>query len=124
MTRSLERTCWILAALIAAGFFLLVGYYGWASLAIWTLLVLPLAIRKRREASASGHSWPAPPVLLAWGSGVVVCFLAGLFPLLVSAGSPPVSLAIAAFSWIGAALSLGVITLVTYDNVVRKTGAA
>jgi hypothetical protein len=124
MTRSLERICWILAALIAAGFFLLAGYYGWASLAIWTLLVLPLVLRKRRQLSASGHSWPATPVLLAWASGVAVSFFAGLGPLLVSAGSTLVGLAIAAFSWIGAALSLGVIALVTYDNVVRKTGAA
>jgi len=117
MTRPVELTLWVLSAILAAAFFLLSGFYGWATILVWTVLVAPLTWRRHRQAALVGARWPPQSVVLPWGLALVLSLAAGVVPQLLPS-SPTADASgwlAAALSWAALILSLGTILLVTYD---------
>jgi hypothetical protein len=131
MVRPLQATYWLLSALIAIGFFVTSGFYGWAAILLWTVLVLPMAIQVRRAAKATTSSWPPRPILGAWLAALVTSFAAGLIPEVLSPNSVPslkwalggLGWALAGLGWVSVLLSSIVVCWATYDRTVGA-GAA
>jgi hypothetical protein len=116
-----EQLYWLASAVLALGFFAGAGYYGWASIIIWTVLVSPGVVAAHRRAARRGARWPRPIWVRAWAFALVACTLAGVVPMLAAGRlrmfGAVVGWVFVTVSWAGALASLVVVWCVTQERV-------
>ena len=107
-----------MSALLAVAFFFLSGYYAWATVIVWTFLVLPLVLRSGRQARTVGERWPSGPLLRAWAAAVLLSLVAGIVPsfLTVNPGTGWIGILLAVSSWVAVILTALVVGRVTYER--------
>ena len=124
MPRLLETTLWLLSAVLATVFYFVSGFYAWAAILVWTILVLPLALGRRRTASVAGQRWPPRPVIRMWAAALVASLAAGVVLTMVDSSSAAwVGWIHFVLAWVAVLLSATVMVWVTYDRTTRS-GAA
>ena len=81
MTRFLSLACWLVSAAIAIAFALWWGFYGWAAILIWTVLVLPCTLHLRRQLNGE---WPSVTIVRLWAIAITMNLAAGILPPVLS----------------------------------------
>ena len=123
MPRLIETVLWLLCAILAIGCYFLAGFYGWASILIWTVLALPLILMRRRRSRPSGE-WPSRPLVWIWIVAVALSVLVGFGPLFRPRAPRVLEWTMVMLAWIGFISSAIVICRVTYEAVVRPARSA
>jgi hypothetical protein len=90
MIRFLSVLFWLLSAAGAVAFVFLSGFYGWAAILIWTVLVLPCTLYQRRQLDGK---WPPPTMVRLWVIAITLNLAAGIVPPFASMVSLPQSFA-------------------------------
>jgi hypothetical protein len=123
MPRPVETALWLSCAIVAIGCYFLSGFYGWASVLVWTVVAFPLIVMHRRR-SVVGTDWPSRALVRVWMVAVTASVLTG-FGLLFRPRAPRVvEWAMVVVAWTGFIASAVVISRVTYVAVVRPGRAA
>ena len=81
MSRVLSIAFWIFSAAAAVASSLLLGYYGWAAILIWTVLVLPCTLIQREQRKGE---WPSQTVRRLWAIAIIFNLVGGILPFFVS----------------------------------------
>ncbi len=123
MPRAMEIALWFLCGALAIGCYFLSGFYGWASILVWTLAALPLILRHRRN-NSSVEQWPSRALLWTWLIAGVLSVLVGLGPFFRPRAPRIVEWAMVVLAWIGVFCSALVICRITYEAVLRPRRAA
>ena len=123
MSRILETVLWCLCGALAISCYFLAGFYGWASILVWTVAVVPLILWRRRT-KASGERWPSRLVVWIWMSAAVLSVLVGLGPLFRPRAPRVVEWTMVVAAWVAFASSAFVVCRVTYEALARSRRAA
>jgi hypothetical protein len=126
MIRALEAGLWMLGAGTAIAFYLLAGFYGWATVFVWTGVVFPVALWSRSGDRVSTGLWSSRAVLVWWCAACVASVLAGILPMIdVSArGASVQTVMVVGIGWIAALLSVVLISVVTIERIVSVVRSA
>jgi len=65
---------------VAIGCYFLSGFYGWASVLVWTVLAFPLIVLQRRR-RVMGTDWPSRALVRVWIVAVGASVLTAFGPL-------------------------------------------
>jgi len=123
MPRPVETALWLLSAILAIGCYFLSGFYGWATVLVWTVLVLPLVvIRQRRGVLA--RELLSRTLVRVWLVAVAASMLTGLGPLFRPRAPRILEWAMVILALTGFVASAIVICGVTYKAVIRPGRAA
>jgi hypothetical protein len=123
MRRFLAVTFWIFSAVAAVAFAVLFGFYGWAAILVWSVLVLPAAVSLREHQ----RDWPSPTVVRLWILAVSLNLAAGILPPVFSRVFSSSRLAevvgwlLVVLIWSGAVAAILVIASVTATAIRRAS---
>jgi len=123
MPRPVQTALWFFGAILAVGCYFLSGFYGWASVLVWTVVALPLIVLDRRRGAAR-KDWPSGAVVKMWVVAVALSVVVGFGSLFRPRSPAPVEWAMVVLAWAGFITSAIVICRVTYEAVVRPRRAA
>ena len=123
MPRALEFILWFLSGALAIACYFLSGFYGWASILVWSVAALPLIVFRRRS-SASGEQWPSRTLVRTWVIAAVLNVVVGFGPTFRPRAPRIVEWTMVVLAWIAFVCSAVVISRITYEAVVRRARAA
>jgi hypothetical protein len=125
MIRVLSIAFWIVSAAAAIASAVLFGYFGWAPILLWTVLVLPFTLYQRRQ--MNGH-WPSPTMLRLWAIAIGLNVVGGIVPPFFSVLTLPdgagtvLAWILVAVMWSGVVASVMLLLWVT-GTAIRHAGA-
>ena len=124
MTRVLLISFWLFSAAVVVASSFLLGYFGWAAILIWTVLVLPctLALRKQRN-----DQWPSQTIRRLWAIAVISTLAGNIPPFIFSfltlpeVIGRPIGWILICLIWSGLVASLAVVISVTSTAIRHST---
>ena len=123
MPRPVETALWLLSAILAVGCYFLSGFYGWATVLVWTVLVLPLVVIRQRRGVVA-RELLSRTLVRVWLVAVAASMLTGFGPLFRPRAPRILEWAMVILALTGFVASAIVICGVTYKAVVRPRRAA
>ena len=124
MRRFMAITFWIFSAIAAVAFAIFFGFYGWAAILVWSVIVLPAAVYLRERQ----RDWPSPTVVRLWILAVSLNLAAGILPPVLSRLFSSSRLAdvigwvLVVLIWSGVVAALMVVASVT-ATAIRRTSS-
>jgi len=123
--RVLSIAFWLISAAAAVASAVLFGYFGWAAILFWTVLVLPCTLYQRRQ--MNGH-WPSRTMLRLWAIAIGLNVVGGVVPPFFSVLTLPdgaggvLGWILVTIIWSGVVASVMLLVWVT-STAIRHAGA-